>query len=103
MNNDNAQDVTLDDIAKIVDLGECYRFPGDAWCTYYATITRRGRVYPVAKVTAYDDGYQPTLIRHDTLTTVAQREAWGALTDLYGMKRPEPWQTPYSMAPALSY
>ena len=103
MSNDNAQAVTLGDIATIVDLGERYRYPGDAWWTYDATITRRGRIYPVAQVTAYDDGSQPLLLRHHTLATVAQRKAWGALTDLYGMKRPEPWQTPYAMAPALSY
>ena len=92
---------TLDELRSIVDLSEGYRYPGDEWTTYDATITRRGKAYPIGTVTVYDhrDNAHILVMRHHTLRTVAQRETWDEITDAYGMTRPAPWQDPYTMAP----
>ena len=96
--------VTLADVRQIVTLSEMYRFNGDEWSTYDATIVSRGREYSVAKITEYDDESRGLLVlRHYDLRTQAQWRAWNAITDLFGMARPEAWQTPYAMAPSLSY
>lgn len=101
---DTVDNVTLADLRGIVALGERYRFNGDEWDTCDATITRRGREYPIGTVTVYDDPARGILVmRHHTLTTVAQRDAWNRITDMFGMARPKPWQTPYTMAPAISH
>lgn len=92
------------DIATLATLEPRYRFDGDEWRDYDMTIVSRGRTYPIGTLTVYDDTSRGVLaLRHYDLRTKAQWATWHAITDMFGMARPEPWQTPYAMAPCLSY
>lgn len=96
--------VTMEDIATTVTLEPRYTWERDEWTDYDMTIVSRGRTYPIGTLTVYDDASRGVLaLRHYDMRTKAQWAAWNAITDLFGMARPETWQTPYAMAPGLSY
>lgn len=96
--------ITKADIETIVTLEPRYSWSRDEWEDYDMTIVSRGRTYIIGTLTVYDDTSRGVLaLRHYNMRTKAQWAAWHAITDLFDMTRPEPWQTPYAMAPGLSY